>query len=304
MHYEEYGIPTGKPVVILHGGPGGGLIPGTKKLFNLKKWRIIMFDQRGCGKSLPRGIDSLKHNTTWDLVEDIEKLRKHLSIEKWVVFGGSWGTTLGLAYAETHPKSVSGIILRGVCLLQKWEHDWLYRGGFRAIWPEVWEKFEAGSFGSSFGSSVGSSKKSNRTMKHTSLVEPYNKLLHSSNRHTRRAAAKTWWNTEHDISFLIPKPDTTPQKQVEELAVLENHYFRHNAWLGYNQLLDNAHKLKGIPIHIIQGRYDTVCPIRAAWEFCQKVPHAKMTIIPDAGHGFAYNSKAKKEVSNAVKTFL
>lgn len=298
MNYEEHGIPTGKPVVILHGGPGGGLSRGVKGYFNLKKWRIIMFDQRGCGKSLPRGIDSLKHNTTWDLVEDIEKLRKHLSIEKWVVFGGSWGTTLGLAYAETHPSSVSGLILRGVCLLQKWESDWIYGGDFRAIWPEVWEKFEA-------GSKVGSKGKgSNRTMKRLPLIERYNKLLHSSNRHTRRAAAKTWWDTESDISFLIPKPDTTTDKQVEELAILENHYFRHNAWLGYNQLLNNAYKLKGIPIHIIQGRYDTVCPIRAAWEFCQKVPHAKMTIIPDAGHGFAYNSKAKKEVSTAVKSFL
>jgi len=292
MYYEEHGVPTGKPVVILHGGPGGGLTRVTKKLFNQKHWRIIMFDQRGCGKSLPRGLDSLAHNTTWDLVEDIEKLRKHLGIEKWVVYGGSWGTTLGIAYAETHPTSVSGLILRGIFLGQTWEHEWMYEGGMATIWPDVWEKFVAGA------------KLKGKTLKRGSLIQKYSKLLHSKHRHTRRAAAKAWWTTESDISFLIPKPDTTPDKVVEELAILENHYFLHNAWLKPTQLLDNAHTLKNIPIRIVQGRYDTVCPMRAAWEFSQKVPHAKMTIIPDVGHGFRYNLKALKELRKAIQSLL
>lgn len=275
MYYEEHGTPTGKPVVVLHGGPGGGIQRYQRTHFNQKRWRIIMFDQRGCGRSTPRGLDSLKANTTWDLVRDIEKLRKHLGIDKWVVFGGSWGTTLGLAYAETHPSSVSGLILRGVCLMQKWERDWLYQGGFQTVWPDVWTKF----------------RRTARSTTDQSLI--YRRLLRSRNRITRRKAAADWWGMEAAISFLKPRADTTPAKAVEELAVLENHYFSHNAWIGEGQLLRDAKRLRNIPTIIVQGRYDMVCPFRAAWELKQRLPRAKLVIVPDAGHAGSEVGTAK-----------
>ena len=280
MHYEVHGSPTGRPVVVLHGGPGGGLQRYQLTHFNLRRWRIIMFDQRGCGASTPRGIESFRANTTWHLVEDIEKLREHLGIPKWTVFGGSWGTTLGLAYAETYPSKVTALILRGVCLMQNWELEWLYKGGIKTVWPEVWTAFQAGS-------------------KEPNQIKSYDRLLKS--RKTRRAAAKRWWGMESAISFLRPQKDTTSSKQTEELALLEHHYFSHNAWLKPNQLLDNASKLK-MPITIVQGRYDMVCPFRAAWELSQKVPHAKLIVVEDAGHAGSEpgTAKALRAATNAM----
>jgi proline iminopeptidase len=280
MYYEVYGPLNKKPVVILHGGPGGGIQMYPLKQFNLKKWCVIMFDQRGCGYSFPRGLDSLKHNTTWDLVSDIEKLRKHLGIEKWTVYGGSWGSTLGLAYAEKHPSVVSALILRGVCLMQKWELDWLYKGGIQTVWPEVWAKFD---------------------MNKTDNVRTYKTLLHSKNKKTRKAAADRWWKLESAVSFLKPTPDTTKSKMVEELAILENHYFSHNAWLKPNQLLQDASRLK-MPITIVQGRYDMVCPFRAAWELKQRVPHARLIVVEDAGHAGSEPgiAKALKSVADLI----
>jgi proline iminopeptidase len=195
MYYEEHGSPKGRPVVILHGGPGGGLQRSHLAVFDLKKWHVVLFDQRGCGKSTPRGLESLRANTTWDLVRDIEVLRKHLGLDSWSVFGGSWGTTLGLAYAESHPSHVDALILRGVCLMQRWEQDWLYKGGIASVWPEAWAAFKKGS----------------NTMK------SYKTLFRS--RKTRRNAAKDWWGFESAISYLEPHKDTTPAKKVEELAL-------------------------------------------------------------------------------------
>ena len=275
MYYEEHGSPKGRPVVILHGGPGGGLQRSHLEVFDLKKWHVILFDQRGCGKSTPRGLESLRANTTWDLVRDIEILRKHLSLDSWTVFGGSWGTTLGLAYAETHPSHVDALILRGVCLMQRWEQDWLYKGGIASVWPEAWAAFKKGS----------------NTMK------SYKNLFRS--RKTRRKAAKDWWGFESAISFLEPHKDTTPVKTVEELAILEHHYFSHNAWLKPGQLLKKASRLRQIPIVIIQGRYDMVCPFRAAWELKQRLPHAKLVGVP-AGHAHsepAIKSALKEEIA-------
>jgi proline iminopeptidase len=263
MNYEEHGSPKGKPVVVLHGGPGGGIQRYQLSQFNLKRWRVIMFDQRGCGLSEPRGLDSLKHNTTWDLVSDIEKLREYLGVDAWVVFGGSWGSTLALAYAEKHPSQVTALILRGVCLMQKWELDWLYNGGVQAVWPDAFSAFTNGS------------------ARKTNYVKLYKKQL--NNRKTRKVAAKRWWGFESALSFLKPKRDTTSPKATEELAILENHYFSHNAWLKPDQLLRGASKLT-MPITIVQGRYDMVCPFRAAWELKQRVPHAKLVVIEDAGH--------------------
>jgi proline iminopeptidase len=272
MYYEEHGSPTGKPVVVLHGGPGGGLQRAQLKHFNLSRWRVILFDQRGCGRSSPSGLDSLKQNTTWDLVRDMEVLRSHLGIERWSVFGGSWGSTLALAYAETHPDRTSSLVLRGVCLMQKWERDWLYKeGGVSTVWPEAWAPFDL-------------SAKRKQSKSKQSLTRRYNALLHSKNRKTRRAAAQAWWGMESAISFLKPRPDKTTPKQAEELALLENHYFVHNAWLKPDQLLKDAIRLRKIPITIVQGRYDMVCPLRAAWQLKQRLPHAKLVVIPDAGH--------------------
>ena len=263
MYYEEHG--RGRPVLVLHGGPGGGLQRSQLAHFNLSKWHVIMFDQRGCGRSTPRGLDSLDHNTTWDLVRDIEKLRKHLGIEQWTVFGGSWGSTLALAYAESHPAHVNRLVLRGVCLMQKWEQDWLYKhGGVSTIYPDVWASFA-------------------KTRKH-SITKQYHRLLRSPKCQTRRAAARAWWSYEASLSTLRPRPDKTSAKQAEELAILENHYFTHNAWLRPNQLLKHAYRLRKTPITIVQGRYDMVCPLRAAWELKQRLPHAQLVIVPDAGH--------------------
>lgn len=280
MHYEIHGSPRGRPVVVLHGGPGGGIQRYQLKHFDLKRWRVVMFDQRGCGSSTPRGVDSLHANTTWHLVEDIEKLRNHLGIPKWTVFGGSWGTTLGLAYAETYPSKVTALILRGVCLMQKWELEWLYKGGIKTVWPEVWDAFADGKRGSN-------------------MIHVYSDLLKS--RKTRKAAAKRWWGMESAISFLRPKKDTTNPKQIEELALLEHHYFRNNAWLKPSQLLENADRLK-MPITIVQGRYDMVCPFRAAWELRQKIPHAKLVVVEDAGHAGSEpgTAKALRAATNAL----
>jgi len=280
MHYEIHGSPRGRPVVVLHGGPGGGIQRYQLKHFDLKRWRVVMFDQRGCGSSTPRGVDSLHANTTWHLVEDIEKLRNHLGIPQWTVFGGSWGTTLGLAYAETYPSKVTALILRGVCLMQKWELEWLYKGGIKTVWPEVWDAFAEGK-------------------RDSNMIHVYTDLLKS--RKTRKAAAKRWWGMESAISFLRPKKDTTNPKQIEELALLEHHYFRNNAWLKPSQLLENADRLK-MPITIVQGRYDMVCPFRAAWELRQKIPHAKLVVVEDAGHAGSEpgTAKALRAATNAL----
>lgn len=262
MYYEEHGSPDGIPVVVLHGGPGGGLQPTSLRFFNLRAWRVILYDQRGCGKSIPKY--STQANTTWHLVADMERLRTHLGIEKWVLFGGSWGTTLALAYATRHADRIKGMVLRGVCMLEKWEQDWLYKkGGASQIFPKEWAAFEAGA-----GPGRGS------------LMSRYTRRLR--NRKTRRAAARAWWGWEAAASTLNPQPDTTPAEKVESLAVLENHYFRHNAWLRPGQLLAAARHFR-FPINIVQGRYDMVCPPAAAHALSQAAPHVNI-LYTLAGH--------------------
>jgi proline iminopeptidase len=278
MYYEEHG--TGKPVLYIHGGPGGGLSRSYTDIFNLKKSRVILYDQRGCGKSQPSVSNSrtaaLKHNTTWDLVEDIELLRKHLGIEKWFIAGGSWGTTLALAYAETYPERVTGLLLRGVCLVTNRELDWLQKcGGSSEIFPEEWAKFME-----PLPASLRKEGISGRR-----IAKKYYQLVRSKNAETRRNAAKAWWSWESAVSFLKPVPDDMTMKQTEDIAAIETHYFTHGAWLKPNQLLRNAHRLQNIPISIVHGRYDLVCPFRSAWELHRAVPHSKLYAIPDAGHG-------------------
>ena len=289
MYYEIHGNPKGKPVVILHGGPGGGMSQKHLMHFNLKKWFVVMFDQRGCGKSTPSGLESLKHNTTQLLVEDIEILRTHLKFDKWFVFGGSWGTTLGIVYAETHPKSVSGLLLRSVCLLKPCEYKWLYDGetGASQIYPKEWQKFI-------------SIIKAPYTYKN--IFRSYRKLLTDTNLEIKQTAAKLWSNWENAVSFLKYRPNNDSLKEMEEVSIIENHYFYHDAWLKPNQIIRDAYKLVNIPVTIIHGRYDMVCPIKASWEFVQAVPHAKFTIISDAGHATTEpgTRKALKKFTNSI----
>ena len=287
MYYEIHGNPKGKPIVHLHGGPGGGIYYAQLKMFDLSKWQVILYDQRGCGKSTPRGVDALKNNTTWDLVEDIELLRKHLQIKTWSIFGGSWGTTLGLVYAEAYPNHVSGLILRSVCLINKCEQDWLYsKGGASEIYPSEWEKFTDGLKG---------------PLKYKNILKSYQRLLTSRDSDTRQAAARRWWDWEYSLSFLIPQGKTTDSiKEIEELSILENHYFYHDAWLSPNQILNDAHKLKGIPITLIHGRYDVICPINSSFELKKLLPHVKLVVIKDAGHAVTHKS-TKRAIKNIVK---
>ena len=278
LWYECHGNPNGRPVVMLHGGPGGGLVRAALKLFNLKRWYVILYDQRGCGRSTPNVqtdlAAALAHNTTWDLVADLERLRAHLGLTTWTVFGGSWGTTLALAYAETHPTAVAALVLRGVCLLSPWETRWLYEeGGASQTAPEAWAEFVRPLPGGRSGR--GHARKTMRV---------YHRLLKSRRATTRRAAAAAWWGWESAISFLEPRPDKTSPDEAAAISALETHYFIHDAWLRPGQLLADAPRIAHIPLTIVHGRYDRVCPVRAAWELKQALPHAKLLITPDAGH--------------------
>ncbi len=263
MYYEEHGLSTGRPVVVLHGGPGGGLQRKVLTFFNLKKWRVILYDQRGCGRSTPFG--STVANTTRHLVADLERLRTHLGLESWTLFGGSWGSTLALAYAAVHKERVTAMILRGVCLMEPWEQRWLYEeGGASRLFPEEWAKFKAG---------AGSPRK---------LTRAYSRRLRSKHRATRRAAARAWWSWELSLSQLKKQADHTPIKTVESLAVLENHYFSHNAWIKPGALLAAARTFQ-FPIYIVQGRYDMVCPAESAASLAATAPNAKL-VMTVAGH--------------------
>lgn len=267
LYYEIHGNPKGKPAVILHGGPGGGLDRVTLTFFDLRRYRVILYDQRGCGNSRPLG--SLHANTTWHLVDDLEKLRTHLGIDTWLVLGGSWGTTLGLAYAETYPAAVSELVLRSVCLLGKDETDWLYKAdGAAALYPEEYKSFQG------LLKTKAQQKNPMRT---------YKSLLHSKNAKTRKAASKAWWGWESAVSYLKPKPDEFTAKQALIIAQIENHYFTHGAWLAPSQLLRHAANLT-MPVTIVHGRYDLICPIRSSFALKAAVPHATLVPIPDAGH--------------------
>jgi len=272
IYYEEFGREGGTPATMLHGGPGGGLNRAFATLFDLSKWHLVLFDQRGCGKSTPTSAESLAHNTTWDLVADMEHLRTHLDFKTWFVSGGSWGTTLTLAYAETHPSRVSGILLRGVCVLEPYEFEWLYeQGGASEVFPDTWTEF------------LKPLPPAMRTKGYREIMKTYQHLL--ADPKTRKGAVKGWWEWESSVSFLIPVPDDTPIPRATSLALLENHYFRHNGWLKPQQLIKNAYRLKGIPMTIIHGRYDMVCPVRTAWRLHEALPESKLVIVPNAGHG-------------------
>jgi proline iminopeptidase len=282
LHYEECGNPKGKPVVFLHGGPGFGLDPSHRRFFDPGAYRIVLFDQRGCGKSTPHLAEAktraeaeamLAENTTWHLVEDMERLRTTLGIERWQVFGGSWGSTLALAYAETHPARVSELVLRGIFLIRKQEIDWFYQRGAGAIFPDAWAGYVA---------PIPADERSD-------LLHAFYKRLMSDDRAVAEAAARAWSVWEGSTSCLVPNPDLVAKTSETRFALafarIECHYFVHGAWLAPpRDLLGNVHKIRNIPGVIVQGRYDVVCPMESAWALHEAWPETKLAIIGDAGH--------------------
>ena len=271
LYFEESGNPKGKPVVFLHGGPGGGSDPKQRRFFNPEKYRIILYDQRGCGHSTPHAC--LEENTTWDLVADTEKLREHLGIARWQVFGGSWGSTLALAYAEKHPEVVTELVLRGIFLLRKQEIDWFYQRGASILFPDFWEGYLA---------QIPEAERGD-------LLTAYHKRLTSPDAAVRLAAAKAWSGWEGGTSKLLPDADFTGHFEEDEFALafarIECHYFVNKGWFQpEDQLLRDAKKLRHIPAVIVQGRYDCVCPMESAWALHRVWPEADLVITPDSGH--------------------
>jgi proline iminopeptidase len=275
LYWELSGNPDGKPVVFLHGGPGGGSSPEHRRQFNPEKYKILVFDQRGCGKSTPYA--ELDHNTTWDLVQDIEKLRTEVAkVDKWQVFGGSWGSTLAITYAETYPERVTELVLRGIFLFDQYEIDWMYKpGGASQIYPDKFEEF------------IGPIPEAERG----DLVEAYRKRLTSSDKDEQLRAAQAWSKWEGDIVTLLPSPSTIEHFTSPEVAIavarIENHYMANHGWFEEGQLLRNAEKLRGIPGVIVQGRHDTCTPPMTAWRLKQAWPEVELNIIPDGGHLFS-----------------
>jgi proline iminopeptidase len=270
LYVEESGNPAGIPVVFLHGGPGASCGPSHRRFFYPEKYRIILFDQRGCGKSKPHA--SLENNTTWDLIADLEKVRDFLKIDQWVVFGGSWGSTLALAYAISHTEKVLGLILRGIFLARETDVDWFFRGGAARILPEAWARFIA---------PIPLSEQDD-------IVAAYYSRLTSKNEIIRMGAAKSWSVWEGSSITLMPDnklvSDFSEPHFALSIARIECHYFMNQSYFEPNYLLENAHKLKGIPGFIVHGRYDMVCPIDQALLLHQRWPGSQLRIINNAGH--------------------
>ena len=271
IHFEESGNPEGKPVIFLHGGPGGGIEPIYRQYFDPKKWRIVIFDQRGCGQSTPHA--ELRENTTWDLVSDIEKLREHLGIEKWVVFGGSWGSTLSLAYSQTYPHRCKGLILRGIFMLRRKELLWFYQEGASHIFPDAWEEY----------------LKPIPPDERDDLLSAYYKRLTSEDREIRARAARAWSIWEASTSKLFQSEELIQKfgesQFSDAFARIECHYFVNGGFLEReNQLLENVDRIRHIQAAIVQGRYDVVCPLITAWELHKAWPEAEFIVVPDAGH--------------------
>ena len=271
IHYEQCGNPAGKPVVFVHGGPGGGTDPTQRRFFDPNAYRIVLFDQRGCGKSEP--FASLEDNTTWHLVADMEKLREHLGIERWQLFGGSWGSSLSLAYAQKHPERVTELVLRGIFLVRDEEVQWFYQDGCSRIFPDAWEGFLE---------PIPEAERGD-------LVHAYHARLTSADEAVRARAARAWSGWEGRTSRLMPDPKlvakTEAPRFAEAFARNECHYFVNHGFFEVDgQLLRDAHRLANIPGVIVQGRYDVVCPAKSAWELHCAWPGSELVIVPDAGH--------------------
>ncbi|MSO54065.1 MAG: prolyl aminopeptidase [Rhodospirillales bacterium] len=274
IYVEEAGNPKGKPVIFVHGGPGGGIKAEYRRLFDPNAYRIVLFDQRGCGKSTPHA--SLEANTTWDLVADMETIRTTLGIEKWMVFGGSWGSTLGIAYAETHPERVTEMVLRGIFLLRRRELLWFYQEGASWLFPDAYEKYLE---------PIPEAERGD-------MMAAYYKRLTGSDPEVRRRAAKAWSIWEAATSSLLSDPDRVSQAGgdafADAFARIECHYFVNHGFLkSDSQLLDDVGRIRHIPGVIVQGRYDVVCPVRSAWELHKAWPESDLRIVADAGHAYS-----------------
>ncbi len=269
LYWEQSGNPEGAPVLFLHGGPGAGATPGHRRFFDPAHYRIVIFDQRGAGRSTPLG--ELSDNTTAHLIDDIETLRRTLDIERWIVFGGSWGSSLALAYAQTHPDCVAGLILRGIFLCRKAEVDW-FMHGMGHFFPEA---------AASFREHLPNDERG-------TLLDSYYRRLTDPDPAVHMPAAAAWSRYEAECSTLMPSPDTvsalTEPSVALGLARIEAHYFIHRLFLEEGQLLDRIGTIAGIPGIVVQGRYDVVCPPASAFELCQAWQKAELFMVPDAGH--------------------
>lgn len=270
LYVEESGSPEGIPVIFIHGGPGAGCADCHRRFFNPEKYRIILFDQRGAGKSTPHA--SLENNTTEHLVADMEAIREYLGVDQWMLFGGSWGSTLSLVYAQAHPNKVLGMVLRGIFLCRPDEINWFYQQGTSRLFPDAWQDFCA---------PIAEHERGD-------MVSAYYKLLTSDDEFVRTRAAKAWSIWEGRTSTLKPSNDVVNSfanlHTAVSLARIECHYFMNNSFLAENQILNNAASIKDIPGIIVQGRYDVVCPMESAWDLHKVLPNSELDIIPDAGH--------------------
>ncbi|MGV6805311.1 MAG: prolyl aminopeptidase [Ruegeria sp.] len=272
IYVEQCGNPEGIPVVVLHGGPGGGCSPAMRRYFDPEVYRVILFDQRGCGRSRPTA--SVENNTTWHLVADIERLRKLFEIDDWIVFGGSWGATLALIYAQTHPDRAARLVLRGVFLATQAELDWFYGGGAGKFWPEQWAKFNSLLRDSELSDAIGA----------------YNKRLFSGDRATEILYARAWSHWENALASIHTNGAVgeSPGEYARTFARLENHYFINKAFLEFDgQILDQMDRIGHIPGHIVQGRYDMICPPQAAWNLAERWPNVELKMVRQAGHALS-----------------
>lgn len=289
LYYEQCGQPDGKPVVLVHGGPGAGCNAKMRRFHDPAKYRIILFDQRGSGRSTPHA--DLTDNTTWDLVADIEKLREQLGIERWQVFGGSWGSTLALAYAQKHPQQVTELVLRGIFMLRRWELEWFYQEGASRLFPEAWEHYLA---------PIPESERGD-------LIAAYHRRLTSDDQDTRLQAARAWSIWEGATSYLHIDPGYATSHGDAKFALafarIENHYFVNGGFLEVeDQLLRDAHRIADIPGVIVHGRYDVVCPVQSARDLHKAWPQAQLMISPSAGHS-AFEAENVDALIRATDTF-
>jgi proline iminopeptidase len=271
LYFEQCGNPVGIPVVMLHGGPGGGCSEKMRQFHDPAKYRIVLFDQRGAGRSRPHA--DLIDNTTWDLVADIERLREHLGIECWQVFGGSWGSTLALAYAQSHPQRVTALVLRGIFMLRRWELEWFYQEGASRLFPDAWEQYLAPI----------------PAVERADLISAYHRRLTSADVAVRVEAARAWSVWEAATSFLHQDPSFIDSHKADDFALafarIESHYFVNGGFFEVeDQLLRDVPKIRHIPTTIVHGRYDVVCPIQNAWDLKHAFPEAELHITPDSGH--------------------
>ena len=289
LYYEQCGNPRGKPVVMLHGGPGGGCNAKMRRFHDPAKYRIVLFDQRGSGRSTPHA--DLVDNTTWDLVADIETLRERLGIERWQVFGGSWGSTLALAYAQAHPLRVTELVLRGSFMLRHWELQWFYQEGASRLFPEAWEHYLA---------AIPEAERGD-------LIAAFHRRLTSEDEATRLAAARAWSVWEGATSFLHVDQDFVSGHEDPRFALafarIENHYFVNRGFLeADDQLLRDAYRIAGIPGVIVHGRYDVVCPVQNAWDLHKVWPKAELVITPTSGHS-AFEAENTDALVRATDAF-